>query len=80
MRRRSDSSKRRDRRGEGRRRRCRAQKKGYGSGGGWKREKDTMPKDRGASWPEEEHGQGVAAATLSVHGPPRPRVLVRREW
>ena len=28
------------------------------------REKDTMPKDRGASWPEEEHGQGVRRGRL----------------
>jgi hypothetical protein len=51
--------------GEGeRKRRWRASKKGSGYGGGWRTERGTMPKVRGASRAGEEHEQRVHGGRL----------------
>jgi hypothetical protein len=49
---------------EGRRRRWRASKKEYGYGGGWRKERGTTPKARGASRAGEENEQRVHGGRL----------------
>ena len=66
--RRSDNDKGRDRREEGRRRRWTAQRKGYGYGGGWRQVRETMPKAREASRPEDEHELEVRHGRLKRAG------------
>ena len=45
----------------------------YDSGGGWRQERDTTPKARGASQVEEENEQRVHGGRLERRGPPRRR-------
>ena len=76
--RRSDNDKGRDRREEGRRRRWTARKKGYGYGGGWRQGRETMPKAREASRPEDEHELHDRRGRLKRAGPTRAESCEQR--
>ena len=57
---------------EERKRRWRAERKASGSGGGWRTERGTPPKDQGASRAEDENERRVRGGRHESARPTRP--------